>query len=157
MSVKLGILSKFLRNTATYDAAAWGEVDRVRDVQVAAAWDLPEASARMSRVKTYAPTQMDITATVTVRNDTTDAGYLALRSASLTGAAIDVMILSGPISETGSFGFRGEFHVSLTGQDQSIGSVIYDVFDLRPATTGRAVKSANVTAPNVVTFADIGV
>jgi hypothetical protein len=156
MANKIGIRGKLYRNTGSYEAPTWTEINLARDVQMAMPWDLEEASARLSRVKTYSPTQLDLTPTVTVRNDTANAGYLALRSSSLTGTAIDLLILDAPISEAGSFGIRAEFHVSATGQDQSISAVIYDNFDLRPATTSNAPKVATVSSPNVVTFTDFG-
>jgi hypothetical protein len=164
--VKPAILAKVYRNSASggtkYASPTWTAIDMVRDASIAKPWDLVEASVRASRVKMYHPTQMDIPVSLTVRCDNADTGYLALAGAADEGTTLDILIVDGAVTVEGSRGARAHFHVSDTGQDQSIGAVLYKTFELKPGfgadDNGAPVypKYAVVGASSAVTFSDPG-
>lgn len=133
--IKIGGKCVAYRNTAgstPYAAPTWTAIDHVRDAQVATPWDLVDASVRASRVKLFHPTQQDFAVSLTVRCDNLDAGYQALLGAAQEGTTIDMLIMDQSNLVEGAVGVRAFFHVSLTGQPQGIGDVLYATFDLKP-------------------------
>ena len=163
--IKIGPKCVAYRNTAVstpYASPTWTAINNVRDASVAIPWDLVEASIRDTRVKLYHPTQIDFAVSLTVRCDDADAGYQALLAAAQEGTTIDMMILDGPVTTEGSAGVRSYFHVSLTGQPQGIGDVLYATFDLKPGfgLDGSAApakpKYAVAGASSAMTYSDPG-
>lgn len=160
--IKIGPKCAVYRNTGTYGSPTWTAITNVRDAQVAIPWDLVEASIRDTRVRLYHPTQIDFAVSLTVRCDDADAGYQALLGAAQEGTTIDMMILDGLVSVEGSAGVRSHFHVSMTGQPQGIGDVLYATFDLKPGfgLDGSAApanpKYAVAGAASAMTFSDPG-
>jgi len=144
-AVKQAIKAVVYRNTGTYGSPTWTAITAVKDASSATPWDLTDASTRATRVKLYAPTQIDFAATLTVRCDDADTGYNALADASISGTAQDLLILDGPIATEGVRGVRAHFHVSATGQDQAIGNVLYTNFDLKPGFSTDGTPKAIVT------------
>jgi hypothetical protein len=130
-AVKLGINAKVYRNTGTYGSPTWTAIDLVRDASMNLPWDFGEASARVTKVKLYAPTQIDFNIQITVRMDDADTAYNALWDAMVTPVALDLLVLDGPVTTEGVRGVRCHFYVSLTGIDQGIGAVEYANFDLK--------------------------
>jgi hypothetical protein len=153
-AVKLAIKAKIYRNTGTFASPTWVAINNVRDANMGAAWDKGDAAVRATRVKIYAPTQVDLAANCVVRCDDADAGYGALDDASISSATLDLLILDGPITVEGTRGWRGAFHISNTGQDQSIGSVLYKNFDIFPGfSTDGYPKSIIVGAASSISAA----
>jgi hypothetical protein len=156
-AVKPAIKAVVYRNSGTYASPTWVAIDFVRDANIGKPWDFGDASIRATRVKLYHPTQMDIAPSVTVRCDDANAGYLALEAPSNSGAAIELLILDGPIATEGSRGVRAFFHVSDTGQDQAIGNVLYKTFELKPAFSTDGYPKYIVTgASSALTATDPG-
>ncbi len=134
-SVKLGIKAVLYRNTAVstpYASPTWTAMPIVKDVQAGTPWDMADASTRGSRAKIYHPTQIDYSFSAVARCDDADAGYQALLAAAQEGSTIEMLVMDGPTSVEGSQGVRAHFHVSLTGQPQGIGDVLYANFDFKP-------------------------
>jgi hypothetical protein len=155
--VRTGIGCKMYRNTGSYGTPTWTEIGHVRDVSAGAPWDLVDASIRAARVKVYAATQVDFAISAVVRKNDADAGYQALRAAADEGTALDLLVLDGAVTNEGARGFRAHFIPSLTGQDQAIGAVVYDTFDLKPSySVDGNPKYAVVGASSSVTFSDPG-
>lgn len=144
-AVKPAIKAVIYRNTGTYASPTWTAMTLVRDVNISRPWDFASADVRATRVKLYAPTQMDFAVTVTMRCDDADAAYLAVDAAAISGAAIEFLILDGPITTEGSRGVRSSFHISDTGQDQAIGNVLYKNYELKTAFSTDAVPKSVVT------------
>lgn len=120
------------RNTGTYGTPTWTEVTDIRDVTSPQVWDFADASSRASRAKLFGKTQIDISGTMSLRADPADAGYQAIFDAAVTRTPIDMMILDGDIATEGVKGKRLHAGFSMTGQDQSIGNIIYSEFDYKP-------------------------
>lgn len=144
-AVKAGIKAVIYRNTGTYGSPTWTAITLARDTQTNAPWDLAEASVRATRVKLYHPTQIDFQCSATVRADDADTGYNALADAAVSGTALDLLILDGPISTEGTRGLRAHFHVSLNSSPEEIGGAIYKTFDLKPGFSTDGTPKAIVT------------
>jgi hypothetical protein len=147
----VGVKAKIYRNTGTYGSPTWVAMDLVKDVSVGMPWDMVDASVRGSRVKLYAPTQTDFSINMSMRIDYADTAYLAIRAASVSATAQDLLVLDGAVTEEGAQGFRADFHVSLTAQDQAIGNVLYDSFDLKPGVATNYPKAIVMGAASAIT------
>lgn len=147
----VAVKAKLYRNSGTYGSPTWAALDLVKDVSTGSPWDMVDASVRGSRVKLYAPTQIDFAINMTMRIDYADTGYQAIRAAAVSAAALDLLVLDGAITEEGAQGFRADFHVSLTAQDQAIGNVLYDSFDLKPGVATNYPKAIVVGTASALT------
>ena len=156
-AVKPGIKCVAYRNTGTYGSPTWTALNLVSDANVGKGWEFGPADVRATRVKLYAPSQMDMNPTITMRCDDLDTGYKAISAASVSAAVIDMLLLDGPIATEGTEGIRAHFHISDTGQDQgkSVGTV-YKNFELKPGLSSEgypqnvimgATSTLNMTAP----------
>lgn len=156
-AIKLGINGVVYRNTGTYGSPTWTAISLVRDAAVNLPWDFPDASARATRVKLYAASQIDFDIQLTVRADDADAGYNALWDATVGGDPLDMLVLDGPITTEGVRGVRAHFIPSITGQDQGAGSVVYSTFSLKPTFHSDGTpKAIEVGAASALTATDPG-
>lgn len=159
-AVKPAIKAVIYRNTAVstpYATPTWTAMTLVRDVSISRPWDFGDASVRATRVKLYAPTQMDFAVTMTMRCDDLDAAYLAVDAAAVSGTALDLLILDGPITTEGTRGVRAHFHISDTGQDQAIGNVLYKNYELKAGFSSDGnPKTISVGASSALTATDPG-
>jgi hypothetical protein len=153
---RLGIKAKAYRNTGTYVSPTWVAMDFIKDATTGMPWDLVEASTRSSRVKTYVATQADFAISFSMRVDYTDTAYLAMRSASVSATAQDLLFLDGALTDEGCQGFRADFLVTLTSQPQGLGDAIYDSFDAKPAVTANLPKAIVVGASSALTATNPG-
>jgi hypothetical protein len=151
-AIKPAIKAKFYRNTGNYGTPVWVAIDYIRDANVGKGWDFTDASIRGTRVKLYAPTQVDFALTATARCDDLDAGYLALDALTVNGATADFLVLDGALTVEGTRGVRADFHVSDAGQDQSIGNVLYKQFELKPGVSANFPMAIVVGASSAITM-----
>lgn len=151
---KVGIKGFVGRDTGTYAAPTWSEMTLVRDVTPAFPWDFGDASSRASRAKLYAKTQVDLGIQLVMRADDVDTDYQAMVTAAMSSSAVvDLLILDGDIADEGAVGVRAEFLVSIGGQSQGAGDVVYTTFDLKAAPTANGVpKSVVMGASSAPTF-----
>lgn len=155
-NVMVGINGGLYRNTGSYSTPTWVEITAVRDVTPNAPWDMGDASSRGSRAKLSAKTQMDLSVSAVVRANPADAGYSALYDSSIGTGLLDLLVLNGKLTVEGAKGFRAEWNVSPTTQDQAIGGVIYDTFEMKPGySSNGAPKTAVVGASSAVTYTAI--
>lgn len=133
-AVQPGINGEVLRNTGAYGSPTWVAGGLVRNVTPSAKWDRGDASIRATRAKLQEKTQIAISGTIEVRADPADAWYQALFDAAMgdSSAAIDLMILDGPITQEGCKGVRGYMNLDFE-QNQQITDVIYTTFSYDPA------------------------
>ena len=161
---KLGVLSVFHVNLATWDIPTWATLPLISDCNVNAPWDEGDASARLSRAKSAEPTMMglEITGKIRVKGADVVASYFALYNAHFRDLIVDILALNGPLAEVGAEGYRFEAKVFNWGEDQSLGAVLYKDFSIKPCIPSdvtRYPKKAIVVAPGGpgnVTYNDIG-
>lgn len=155
--VKAGVNAKIYRNTGTYGSPTWTAVGLVKDDTEGTPWDMVEAGARETKAKLYAKTRTDISESVVVRADDSDAGYNAFATAAESQTTVmDLLILDGPITAEGARGLRAEFLVNKTGKPKEIDGVIYVTFELKPTWTSNGYPSSVVmgasSAPTFTAF-----
>lgn len=157
MPLKHGVdASAYINTSGSFGSPAWSELDLFSDLTPNGGWDAAEINIRRSKVKYGAKTNLDIGFTGRMLCDSADANYLLLLAAwqSLTGT-VDLLILDGPITTVGSFGYRAEFQITAGNQPQPTTDVLYREFAAVPYPTANIPKWAEVTAGPTVTFTDI--
>ena len=156
MGLKQGIDASAYINVGTYNAPTWSELDLFSNVTPNGGWDAAEINIRRSLVKYGAKTNLDLGFTGKMLCDDSDANYVLMRQSwmSLT-STVDLLILDGPVTTVGSFGYRAEFQITAGGQDQPTTDVLYRDFAAVPYPTANKPKWAEVVAGPSVTFTDI--
>jgi hypothetical protein len=150
-----GITSKFYINANPgYLAPAWLLVDLISDFSAKADWNEGEGSTRREVQQVFEPTNMNLTITGKIRKDVTDLPYSTIRAAHHARGPLDVLVLDGLLDVTGSDGFRFDVKVTKFTEDQSLGVVVFNDFELTPCLTGNGVYSALVVG-GVLTFTQL--
>lgn len=144
-AMKPGIGGVVYRNTGTYGTPVWVAQSLVKDVKLPVAWDFAEAGSRETRAKLFVKTRADVSASITMRVDDANVGYLAFRANAVNNnpnAVLDLMILDGLITVEGVHGIRAEFTLSVGDHSEDIDGSIYDTFDCKPAWTANGYPSS---------------
>lgn len=148
--VKYGFKGKLYFNSGSYGSPTWNEVANVREVKLGAEMGEQEATTRAAGgIELAEPILHKLSVTGKIRNDTSDAtGFVALRTAYLTRAILDIMVLDGPRTTNDSYGFRFDAKCFAMGEDQAIENILYAEFTLKPciSTAGNAACSVVVSA-----------
>ena len=71
--------------------------------------------------------------------------YATIYGAFLTDAIVNFLVLNGGSTVNGARGFMFDSQVTNMSEDQAIGNVIYQDFELIPVYSGNAPQSALVT------------
>jgi len=146
---KLGILSKVYLNTASFGTPTWVEVEHISDLSIDPSWDEGDASSRASRAKRTAKTMLDVGISGSIKVSDSDSDYQAFRDAAYQDDTIDLMILNGDQTDDGVHGYRAEFNVFSSSEDQAKGNRLYMNFTLKPGDTDNAVQYAVVASSTV--------
>src|SRR5262245_35221690 len=135
-------------NGGTYGAPTWNEIKNVRDVQVGGDFDKQDASTRAGNgIKQYEPTLLDLMIAGKIKTDEGDTtGFVAIETAFLTRAALDILVLDGSTSTDGSRGYRVDMKVMKFGEDQTLEKVLFRDFELAPCVSANAPQKAVVTS-----------
>lgn len=133
-AVQPGILGKVYRNAGTYGSPTWTAIPLVRNVSNGVKWNRADASIRATRAVLQEKTQAALSGSIECRADPADAGYQALFSAAVgdSTAALDLLILDGPLTQEGAKGVRAHMNLDWE-QEQNIDGVIYGRFAFDPA------------------------
>lgn len=133
-AVQLGINGEVYRNAGSYGSPTWTAIPLVRNVSTGVKWNRSDASIRGTRAVLQEKTQAVLGGSIECRADPADAGYQALFTAAVgdSTAAIDLLILDGPVTQEGAKGIRAHFNLDWE-QDQNIDGVIYSRFACDPA------------------------
>ena len=157
MSAKHGIDSFLGRNSASWASPTWVELECVVSVTPNAGWQTAEIKTRASRVTFGAKVGIPLEFTTRVLCDDADAGYTALLAAfqSLT-AVVDMIVLDGPTTTVGSFGYRANFQVAEGSQEQPPDDVLYRDFKMVPYPDSvNKPQWAQVTSGPAITYTTI--
>jgi hypothetical protein len=114
MPSEVGLGCKFYRNTGTYAVPVWTAIGTVREATLALTKALADISARTSDIRLQRSTLKEMPLEVTlVRHNTTAAKteWAFFYDAWWSGNVIDIQMLDGAITDSGSSGVRGEFEV----------------------------------------------
>lgn len=133
-AVMPGILGKVYRNAGTYGSPTWTAITLVRNVSTSAKWNRGDSSIRGTRAVLQEKTQVAVSGSIECRADPADAGYQALFDAAVgsSTAALDLLILNGPVSQEGAKGVRAHMNLDFE-EDHNVDGVIYTRFAFDPA------------------------
>ncbi len=105
MAKKVGLSCKLYRNTGTYAAPVWVEIDIVKDVTLNMETGEAEASSRASTFKEFFGALKDTNIEFDVLYDAADAQFIVLRTKFFDGTSIDIVAFDGAAA-TGAQGLR---------------------------------------------------
>jgi hypothetical protein len=151
----LGADSVYYINDASFETPTWTPVDLVNDMALNATWNEAQANARVSQVDSVEPSSLALEATGNIRVNPDDDAYQALRTAFITRAPIDVLVLNASKEHEGADGFRFTGKVLTWSEDQAFGNVIYKQFNVKPCISENVPQAAQVVSGSLV-FSDIG-
>lgn len=123
----IGLDCKLYRNTGSYASPVWNEIPHVGDVTVPLSKGEAEASTRNSRWKTRIGTLKDASIDFQLKRVAGDLDFDALLDSFLNGTPIDLLVLDGPVTESGSQGLRATCEVFKLDNGQPLeNAVVYD-------------------------------
>ena len=144
-TVRRGFAGKLYRNTGNYGTPTLNAVDAVGDVTVTVTMEEADASTREGAgLRQYEPTMLGIEISGQLREDETDADYLALEAAYYQRSELDLWVLSGPSTESGVRGFRGDFKIFDWTLSQQLAGVQMRDFKIKPCVGANVFKRAIV-------------
>lgn len=150
MSVPRGMLGAeaTLYYSTTYTSPSWVLVPSVSDCQVAPKWDKQEASTRVTRMKQYLKTMLDVSITAKLRASVAnDTAYTAIYTSMLAPDSIlTIMVLNGPEATNGVWGFMFDAQIGQAQESQNLGDVTFDDIEIFPAATGNPGNYAVVAS-----------
>jgi hypothetical protein len=132
---RLGILSRLYINlNASSLTTNFQVLNLISDCVVNAPWEEGDASARLTRAKLTEPTMMalEVTGKIRVRHAEQDPAFVRMRDFYYRDLSFDVMVLNGLLTENDSEGFIFPAKVFNWSEDQSLGTVLYKDFSLKP-------------------------
>jgi hypothetical protein len=102
----LGLDCHLFRNTNTYASPTWDEVTLATDVNTNQTVNKGDVSSRVSVYKLYRPGQIDSQLEFTMRYDSGNNDYTALKAAFTGRTAIDMWMADGASGTAGTTGPR---------------------------------------------------
>lgn len=147
-TVKYGFHGSLYFNSGSYGSPTWNLVSAIKDCQLEATFDDQEATTRQGGgLKEHEPTLLDIVFTGKIRTDEGDTtGYLALETATLSRAILDVMILDGASTVNGSRGYRLDVKNHKFSQAEGVADILYKDFDIKKCISVNPAKTAIVAS-----------
>ena len=140
-----GAIAGAYQNTGSYATPTWTEMTSVKGGTVGNVWGFGDSSKRATRAMLFDKTQVDLSSTLIVQADPAATDYVALYTAAHSPTSVmDLLLLNGKISVEGAIGIRSEFRVSLQAENQDMGVIIADTFDLKPTDSSNGVPGTVV-------------
>lgn len=157
VTVKYGFDGTINVNSGSYGSPTWAPIANVREVSVGADMDEFDASTRAGGgIKQSEPTLLALEVTGKIRSDQLDTvGFVAMETAFLTRASMDLLVLDGGATVNGSRGYRADMKVFKFGEPQPLEGILHREFTLKPCISVNAVYKAVVAtgAPVFTTLA----
>ncbi|MFN5393878.1 MAG: phage tail tube protein, partial [Planctomycetota bacterium] len=108
MPAKLGLDAKLYRNTGTYAAPTWDLIGNVRDLTLNLETGEADVSTRSNNGwRATVSTLKDASLEFEMVWDTADSDFGAIRDAFLNNTTVEIAVLDGLITGTGSSGSQG--------------------------------------------------
>lgn len=134
MAIRLGMEAKVYRNTGTYGVPVWVEITNVRDVTLNLESGEADVTTRAnSGWRATAATLKDASVEFQMVWDTADAGFTAIKDAFFNGTNIDLAVMDGDITQTGTQGLRAEFSVTAFSRSEPLEEAITVSVTAKPA------------------------
>ncbi len=138
MAIKLGLDAKLYRNTGSYSAPTWNEVKNVKDLTLNLEAGEADVSTRgnggwRANIATLKSAGLEFEMVW----DTADDDFTAIRTAFLTGAAIEFAVLDGASNASGSQGLRASMAITKFSRSEPLEEAI------KVSVTAKPTYSAN--------------
>lgn len=148
MGRKLGLEAKLYRNTATYEAPAWEEIDNVKDLSR----NLEKAEADVTTRandgwRANTGTLKDLSLEFDMVYDTEDDNVVALEDAFFDGDAIEFAVMDGDITVPGTRGVRATMEVFNFSQTENLEEAIMVSVSIKPTYATNAPARYTVPTP----------
>jgi hypothetical protein len=150
--VKYAYNGKIYFNSGIYGTPVWNAIDAVQDVAVEASFSEQDATTRLGGGMAEAePVLLTLALSGKIRSDETDTtGFLAMETAFLTRGSLDVMMLDGANTVTGSRGYRLDMKNFKFSEAQGLENLLYREFELKKCVSNNPAKKAVVTSGSPV-------
>lgn len=133
MAIKLGMNAKLYRNSATYASPAWAEMPNAKDVTLNLETGEADVSTRGNNGwRAILATLKEGSIEFESIWDTADEGFAALRQAYFNNTAIEMAVMDGDITETGSEGLRASMSVTNFTRNEPLEEAITASITLKP-------------------------
>ncbi len=139
MSIKLGSQAKLYRNTGTYDTPVWAEMPNVKDLTLNLETGEADATTRgNSGWKATMATLKDGSVDFDAIWDSDDEGFTDLREAYFANGTIEMAVMDGDITVTGSEGLRATMSVTNFTRNEKLEEAITASVTIKPAYSAHA-------------------
>jgi predicted secreted protein len=134
MTAKLGLDAKLYRNSGTYAIPAWNEITNAKDVTLNLEASEADASRRGSAGwRETLRGLKDGSVEFEMVYDGTDAEFQALRDAFLNGTTVEVAVLDGDVTTTGTQGLRATMSVINFSRNEPLEEALTVSVTVKPA------------------------
>ena len=153
MATKYGFQGTLNVNSGTYGTPVWNPVTNVEDVTVSADFTKQDATTRVSSIKQFEPTTLEIAISGKLRTDQTDTnGYILFETNFYTRAVMDLLVLDASATTNGAHGLRFDSKLFKFDEDQTNSSVLFREWELAPCvSTNPGNKAINNSGTMVYT------
>jgi hypothetical protein len=133
MAVKLGLDAKLYRNTGTYAAPVWNEVKNVKDVTLNLEAGEADVTTRGNAGwRATVATLKDASIEFEMVWDSADDDFAAIRDAFLNRTPIELAVMDGDITTTGSQGLRASCIVTNFSRNEALEEAITVSVTVKP-------------------------
>lgn len=128
-----GLDCKLYRNTGTYMSPVWDEVPNVRDLEISLQKAEADGSTRRTTIREYVSTLIDMSIQFEMVRRTGDPDWDAFHTAFWNGDLIEILLLDGPVTVSGSAGLRLTVEVFDFSQSEGLEDVVTNSIELKPS------------------------
>lgn len=154
---KIGIkCAAYLNVTGNAASPVWTELKLISDATLAATMGEAKATTRNAAVEESEPILAEVSLTGKILKDPTDAGYAALSASFWNRTSLDVLALDGKTSANGSEGVRFTGKSFTWTEDQSMGTVVFKEFAIKPCANSTCRVATVTNANGTLSYADPG-
>lgn len=137
----LGMDCHLFRNTGSYATPTWNEITLATDVTANQTAGKGDVSNRSSIYKLYRAAQIDASAEFTMRYDSGNDDYSAIKTAFTGRTIIDVWVADGPSATTGTTGLRMNVMITEFSHEQPLTDGVNVKVSMCPAIDATATQT----------------
>jgi hypothetical protein len=139
MGIRLGMHGVLYRNTGTYAVPVWEALTNVRDLTLNLEKGEADVTTRGNNSwRATAPTLKDGTIEFEMVWDTDDAGFTAIQQAYFTDGTLEMAIMDGDITESGTQGLRATMGVTNFSRNEELEEAMRASVSMKPAYAANA-------------------
>lgn len=123
-AINLGRNCSVNRNTGSYGSPVWTAISNVRDATLNQDATEADASSRDSGVTETEPTMQNASFEFEIKEDTADAGWIALNTSYWSSSSIDVAVLNKAANTSGANGIRAHMKVLQWNRNEQLTGIV---------------------------------